>query len=240
MDLQPLLLSQIEEKIFRIILHNQDIVAKTIVELSNHDKKVIYENIEKLQRKGLISSIVKGRTRHYSFTRTKQIHAIIREQERLLQERKNQSEQLIEEIDKLKSEKNYQTETELYVGKQNIRQFFQSILNERKNYSVIGVPLESEQILGKNFWENFHVKQKESKIKAKMIFNPSLRYWKINNPNLQVKYFEVEPITETIIFKDKIAIIIWSQDPSATIINNELVAKSYQSFFDMLWKTAKS
>jgi sugar-specific transcriptional regulator TrmB len=239
MNLKPLSLSTIEEKIFTIILHNPDTVAKNIVELCNHDKKVIYENIEKLQRKGLITSIVKGRTRHYSFAGTKQITAILKENERTLQERKKQAEELIEEINKLNTEKNYQTETELYLGKQNIRQFFQSILNEQKNYSVIGVPLESEQILGKTFWENFHLKQKELKIKAKMIFNPSLKYWKVTNPNLQVKYFDVEPITETIIFEDKIAIIIWSQDPSVTIINNELVAKSYQSFFNMMWKTAK-
>jgi len=239
MNLKPLLLSPIEEKILEIILHNPDIVAKTIVELSNHDRKVIYENIEKLQRKGLVFSIVKGRTRHYSFAGTNQITAIITEHEKSVQERKKQAEELIGEINKLKSEKNYRTETELYLGKQNIRLFFQSILNEKKDYSVIGVPLESEHILGKTFWENFHIKQKELKIKAKMIFNPSLRYWKVNNPNLQVRYFEVEPITETIILGNKIAIIIWSQDPSVTIINNELVADSYRSFFNMLWKVAK-
>lgn len=238
MDLSSLELSYVEEKLFKIVLFNKDIVVKRIVELSGHDKKVVYENLEKLQRKGLISSIVKERTRHYSFTGTTQINSLIEQEEQLLKEKKEKTTVLINEIKNIEPELQESSQTELLVGKQSIRQLFQSILNE-KEYVVIGVPIESEKILGKVFWENFHLKQKERTITSKMIFNPSLRSWKPHNKNLQIKYLEVEPLTETIIFKDKIAIIIWTQDPSATIIRSKTVAKSYRSFFNLIWEQAK-
>ena len=239
MNLTSLKLSQIEETIFKIILFHKEIIVKRIVELSNHDKKVIYENLEKLQRKGLITSVIKDRKRHYSFSGIEQIKSLIQEDERIFTERKKQSQQLISDIKQLQPKVNEISQTELLLGKQSIRQFFQSIINKKESYSVIGVPIESEQILGNVFWENFHLKQKEQKIKARLIFNPSLHSWKPNNTNLKIKYLDVEPLTETIIFEDKIAIIIWTQDPSATIIRSKTVAKSYASFFELLWKQAK-
>lgn len=240
MNLSSLKLSQIEEKIFKIVLFYKEITVKRIVELSNHDKKVIYENLEKLQRKGLINSVVKNRKRHYSFSGIEQIESLIQEDERIVIERKKQAQELISDIKKIQPKVNETSQTELLLGKQSIRQLFQSIINKKEPYSVIGTPIESEQILGNVFWENFHIKQKEQKIKARLIFNPSLHFWKPNNSNLKIKYLDVEPLTETIIFKDKIIIIVWTQDPSATIIKSRTVAKSYQEFFELLWKQAKN
>ena len=40
--------------------------------------------------------------------------------------------------------------------------------------------------------------------------------------------------------KDKIAIIIWTDEPEGIIIENKAAAKAYKSYFDILWENAKS
>lgn len=240
MDLNPLNLSSVEEKVLKVILNNRDVLAKTIVEQVNHDKKVVYDNLDKLHRKGLITSVVKERARHYSFAGVQAIRSFFLEESRILENRKNDSDKLIQDIQKIIPNKIESSQTELLLGKKSIRQFLLNLSQATKDYVVIGAPYESLDVFGKTFWHNFHAKQKESNIRARMIFNPSLKEgWDIDNPNLKVRYFNVEPLTETIIYENVVAIIVWTSDPSATIIKNKSVAQSYKHFFELLWKQAK-
>ena len=80
-------------------------------------------------------------------------------------------------------------------------------------------------------------------MKAKLLFNESLAYWKAEVKYLksEVKYTKTgfEPLIETIIRNDKIGIIIWTQKPLGTIIHQKEAADSYDSFFQIMWKNAK-
>ena len=42
------------------------------------------------------------------------------------------------------------------------------------------------------------------------------------------------------IYADRVAILIWTDPPEAVVIRNKRVAKSFKSYFDILWKTAKT
>ncbi len=76
-----------------------------------------------------------------------------------------------------------------------------------------------------------------------MIFNPSIRYYgnSIKDKITEVKYFErdFEPLTETNVQKNKVGIIVWSEEPVLFLIEDEAVAKSYLAFFEKMWKQAK-
>ena len=39
---------------------------------------------------------------------------------------------------------------------------------------------------------------------------------------------------------DKIAIVIWTDEPEGIIIENASAAKAYKSYFESMWKYAKS
>jgi hypothetical protein len=46
-------------------------------------------------------------------------------------------------------------------------------------------------------------------------------------------------LTETIIRNDKIGIIIWTEMPMGILIHSKAAARSYDQFFDMMWKAEK-
>ena len=43
----------------------------------------------------------------------------------------------------------------------------------------------------------------------------------------------------TNIYGNKIAIIIWTDEPEGIIIENAATAKAYRSYFDVMWEVAK-
>ena len=43
----------------------------------------------------------------------------------------------------------------------------------------------------------------------------------------------------TNIYGDKIAIIVWTDEPEGIIIENAAAAKAYKSYFDFMWKHGK-
>ena len=97
--------------------------------------------------------------------------------------------------------------------------------------------------MGKTFWQNYGQKLKEKKVKAKMIYNESLRekLEEIKGLNTESKFTEkgFEPLTETIIFGKKVGIIIWTEEPLGILIHNQVAADSYKIFWKQTWKIAE-
>jgi sugar-specific transcriptional regulator TrmB len=99
-------------------------------------------------------------------------------------------------------------------------------------------------MLGESWWVRYHKRRAEKGIKAKLMFNESLRLWKaeIRYGKCEVKYTKAgfEPLTETIIRNDMVGIIIWTEKPIGILIHNKVAADSYDKFFNVMWNTASS
>ena len=98
--------------------------------------------------------------------------------------------------------------------------------------------------MGDSFFVSYHKKRAEKGITAKLLFNDSLKEWCDTNryPDAIYKFTGegFEPLTETIIRNDKIGIIIWTELPLGILIHNYVAAKSYDRFFELLWKSGKT
>jgi SAM-dependent methyltransferase len=96
-------------------------------------------------------------------------------------------------------------------------------------------------MLGETFWLEYHKKRAAKGIKAKLIFNESLKNWTQENkyPKADYKFIKksFEPLTETIIRNDKIGIIIWTKTPIGILISNKVAAESYDKFWKILWES---
>ena len=94
-------------------------------------------------------------------------------------------------------------------------------------------------MLGDAWWMSYHKKRAEKGIRAKLIFNESLRKWCDTNlyPKAKYKFTKTgfEPLTETIIRNDKIGLIIWTKKPIGILIHNKTAAESYDKFWKIMW-----
>lgn len=124
-----------------------------------------------------------------------------------------------------------------------VKTFYNESLEKGEDFVVFGGPEESVNIMGELFWKNYDIKRAAKKISVRMIFNPSLREYGKNAENkfTEIRYFkrDFEPLTETHIQGDSVAVIVWTEEPVIFVMKDKLAADSYRKFFEDMWKQAK-
>ncbi|MBI4980080.1 hypothetical protein HZC30_00815 [Candidatus Woesearchaeota archaeon] len=165
-----------------------------------------------------------------------------KEQEQL-NERKKLAEELKSEAVKLKSIHKLPQEAMIYRGIRGLKVLFKDTLNVGRDYYVIGAPRISLELMGSTFWENYNLKRVQKKIVVKMLFNEDLRRWSkvIQSKKTIIRFLpkKFDGLTETIIYGDKVAFIVWTEKPIATLIQDRHLAANYRKYFQALWEQAK-
>ena len=79
-----------------------------------------------------------------------------------------------------------------------------------------------------------------NKIKVKTLLSNKFRNLKL--PKLyEIRYLPGEYTfpSSTVVYEDKVLIIMWSHQPIAILIRGKEVSESYKQYFEMLWMSAK-
>ena len=85
-----------------------------------------------------------------------------------------------------------------------------------------------------DIWES---KRIQEKIPMKIITSIKIKT-QIKKRKLQkIKFLEkpFDNFTSTIIYKDKVALFMWTKEPIATLIQSKELAESYKNYFYFLW-----
>jgi sugar-specific transcriptional regulator TrmB len=129
-----------------------------------------------------------------------------------------------------------------YSGNEGVKSLLHTMLKTKsKEYFAYGGPQKAHDLLGNKFWKDFHNTRVSKKIDAKLLFHSSLGWWgdelnKLNLTNVKTTKKNFEALTETIVCGDKVAIIVWLDLPFGILMEESLVASSYQKFFDLIWE----
>jgi sugar-specific transcriptional regulator TrmB len=241
-ELMELGFNKNEAKVYLSLIKFKNADAHRIIQDTKFHKNIVYDNLDKLIDKGLITFIVEGNKKIFHIASPEILVDIFEEKIKETEKTKEKAKKISNEIKKIAKQSLEKQEATIYRGKQGIRAFYKETL-EGTDYVVFGAPQDSIEVMGKTFWKNYDIKRMERKVKARMIFNPSIKnYGKtIVNKLTLVKYFDkdFEPLTETNIQGDKVGIIVWTEEPILFLIKDKNVANSYLKFFEDMWKVAK-
>jgi len=233
-------LSPSEATLYLALLKLGESDVQGLVNETGFYKANTYQALDRLCNKGIISNIVEGKKRFYQLQKPGALIEFVEKKKRKLEFQENLARDFARKVNLAKKEFAIQETAIVLRGIAGIKQIYSEIINNKLDYFVFGSPRESETIVGDFYWQNLHVKQKKFKIKAKMIFHKSLRYWKKMIPkeiiDLRFLNEKFESLTETTIYGTKVAFTVWTDKPIVTIINNEHVAKAYKQIFDILWR----
>lgn len=242
-DLRRLGFSKSEATLYLSLLKLGSSEVQPLIEETGFYKANIYQALERLCEKGIISKIIENKKRVYQIQKPESIIELIKKKRNELDEQEKIAKELVNNIEKRKSTHTQETAM-VFRGIAGVKQIYSEIIEKKLDYFVFGSPKESEIIIEDYYWQNLHLKQKENKIKAKMIFHKSLIKWKKLIPKdiIDLRFLgeEFEPLTETTIYGKKVAFVVWTENPVVTIINNEHVADSYKQLFNILWKISKT
>ncbi len=202
-----------------------------ISKITNIDRSNCYDSLKTLINKGVVSSLIMRNVNWFQVTAPERLMGYLQEQEFNLKK-------IIPELKKKHKIKKVEGTVKLFKGKKGIKTVFLDIIKTGKDNYVFG---DEGQMIQKMplFVEQFDRLKKEKKIKTKLILKKRKEHMPTKT---EYRYFEniSESLATTNIYGNKIAIIVWAEEPEAVIIENEAVAKSYKSYFDILWKHGKN
>ncbi len=236
--LEDIGLTKAEIKVYVALLGLNTSTAGPIIDKSGLTSSVVYMALHKLLSKGLISFIKEGQIKHYQASNPD--HII-----QYLDEKKERFLEILPQL-KLKQESGRtKREASFFSGTRGVRELLYELLEAGgTEHHTIGSPGISNIILPEAWWISYHIKRAAKGIKAKLIFNDSLREFKstAEYPKSETRYTDFgpdEPLTETIIRHDKVGIIIWTKIPIGILIHDKEAAKSYEKYFQFLWTGPK-
>ena len=221
-----------EIKIYLTLLKLGDSPALKISKEVGIDRTTTYDILERLIGRGIVSSYVKNKSKHFSALNPEKLLHYFKEKYSSL-------ENILPELKKISNQTPEIVKCELFYGKEGLKSVGKDIVNNTEEYRVIGIRKEYEEILG-YFNEQAILKLDQFKAKELAIVEKNAKFMKLKNG--EYKYLNkklLSPIT-TLIYKNKVVFFIWKEPYFAVRIENEQLAKAHIEYFNLLWKIAKN
>ncbi|MFH0977690.1 MAG: helix-turn-helix domain-containing protein [Candidatus Woesearchaeota archaeon] len=222
--------SQNEIKVYLTLNDNGSTKAGKIARLAKIDRSSCYNALTFLIDKGLVSYVLIGKIKWFQATHPKRIVEYLREQEEEVQT-------ILPELEERHKRARIEGQVRLFKGIKGVKSIFLDIIRTGKNNYVFGSEGQFSTRIPE-FAMQFDRLKKESRIKTKLI----LRKGREEIDKGTSEYRVLDNISEspavTNIYGNKIAIIIWTDEPEGIIIENAAAAKAYKSYFDFMWRNS--
>jgi len=234
-------LSQREIAAYKSLLKLGSTTTGPLVKESGVQNAKIYETLEKLIKRGLVTFIFKGKTKHFQATDPNNLLSFFENKRENLQK-------TVAELQTLQQRKEPEYQTRVYEGIKAIKSAFFEMydyIGRNSEYCVfpIGEQLGSEELV--LFWSQVFQKRLRMKIKVKTLPNVKWRrifdeFYKDQLKLVKVRYSEQEFPTGIFIFKDHVLNVLWGEKPIAFLIKSEENSTRWKLFFDAQWNAAES
>ncbi|MBT3405666.1 TrmB family transcriptional regulator [Candidatus Woesearchaeota archaeon] len=239
-ELELLGLTEGESKVYLALLELGSSLAGPIIKKTKLHRATTYQILQRLTEKGLVSfTIMKGK-RHFEAADPEQFSRQLKEKQDILS-------QILPELKLKKSLAKQSQEITVYQGRNGIKTVCGHIIKRLSpggTYYDFGVSGLFRDIM-KEYWDKWQTMKQKNNIKAKVIFNESIRKNKyllqdIKNTSYKFVPDEFYSSTDTMILDDTIILFIWTgQPPLAVMIKNKENAEGYKRQFNLMWKNAK-
>lgn len=223
-------LSEGEIKVYLALLKLGSSPVSKIKEESQLHRTTIYDFVEKLLNKGLINYVIRNNVKYYNATDPEKIVEF-------LKEKLNRINKILPELKQLKQFQKEEIKVEVYKGTEGLKTVMLECL--RLGKEVVGMGIDDA--LFKNalpvFIEQYQRMLKEkniherilTKVNPEYLFDQSHTHYKF----LPQNYFSP---TSTLIYGDKVQIVIWKPALTTVMIENSELANAYRKHFETLWR----
>ncbi|HLD12670.1 MAG TPA: helix-turn-helix domain-containing protein [Candidatus Nanoarchaeia archaeon] len=229
-DLTPLGLTKAESIIYYSVLKQGTCTVKHIAKDCGFHRTNIYDILEQLKEKGLITFSKQGKTLVYTASDPQNFY-------NLLEEKKQFLDTLLPQLQELHKKPFEGIDIEVYKGEEGMKSAFRDMIREQKTiygYGIKGQLREKLPVFAKQWLRDAQHK----KIKYYGIYTEK----KPPSYYTEIRYLPKEygsPVA-IFIYGDKININIWEPSLVAIVIHSPLITHMYRQHFNLLWGIAKT
>ncbi len=242
--LEDIGLTKSEIKVYFTLLEIGSSTTGKIIERSNVSSSKIYEILDKLIQKGLVSYILDGKIKYFEASDPNRIISYIEDKKKDLELQKKAIQELIPKIELKKNLSEIKQEAKIYRGIKGLETAFYEALDlasKGDTLYVYGIPKRPQE--SNRFFVKWNKERAKRGVRAKQLFNESargeLQSLPENNPLAELKYLPEDLLIPAAINVLKNRIIIFpsetGNEPLLIVIENKDVADSFIAQFNLLW-----
>ncbi|MEK6963724.1 MAG: helix-turn-helix domain-containing protein [Nanoarchaeota archaeon] len=240
-ELRQLGLTSGEARVYEALLRTGPSTVGPVVKRAGVAYSNIYEILNRLIQKGVVSFVIKEKTRYFQAVEPIRLKDYLDAQELKLNENKSLFLTLLPVLERFKSNL-AQEEARIFVGASGLmtayQLFFKGALKNERAYFI-------DPDYTRTKYEFF--------VKANRYFRKIGLRWNgivmescrntylVEDGKDIIRYRYVSfPLPASLnIFRDKLFILMWSDKPKGVLIQSKETAEHFQRYFDAVWKMAK-
>ena len=232
--LQELGLSSGESKVYLALLKLGSLNVAKIKEETKLHRTTVYDFLEKLINKGLVSYVVKDNVKYFEAAPPERLQTFLKEKKELLNNSMSQ-------LEKLQRFEKTELKVEVYRGKEGFKTLLGDLLKSGMK-ELLGFGIDEYKLKEKfpTLMEGYFKKEHELGIKERMIVEEGTSFL-FEAPNITYRFIPKEFFSPIfiIIYGNKIGFLI--MEPfHVVVIENKNLADGYKKWFNFVWKSAKS
>lgn len=244
--MQEIGLTKSEVAVYQALIRLGSSTTGPVVKEAGISSGKIYEIMDKLISKGLVSYIVNSGKKYFQPTNPERFRDYIEIKERKIKKIKPNVEEMVDYFrEKLNKLDNVST-AEIFEGIDGFKTFSEiclRTLNEKTDYCILGVSKEVNDSFGA-YLLDWQKRRAAKGIRLKIVYNEDAKaYGKKRQKlrNTKVRYLPKSMKTPALIeiFEDYVATIIVIPKPIIFLIKNKEAADSYLQYFKLMWKQSK-
>lgn len=231
-------LSEGEIKVYSALLDYGMSPMNKIHEKTGIERRNIYDILNKLIEKGLISYEEENKRRSFKISHPNKIVGYLEEKKKELNNIQSEIKEKIPAIiDKFNSKKS-KIRSEVYRGVEGIKAVWEDMLNYKESYFIGGGLYIAMKL--PFFWEQYKIRIKKEKIKWYNLGRAELRGSDLIKEEFMEtrflpKEFSVNPAV-IFIYGPKVAQVLWGDDLFAFVTESEEIAENYKKYHKYLWE----
>ena len=239
--LEEIGLTKSEINVYIALLELGSSTTGKVVEKSKASSSKIYEILDRLMQKGLVSYVIKSGVKYFESAPPERIMDYMKEKEARLKKQTEELKKIVPELDLKRKLSKYKSEATIYKGLKGAETAFTDSLELLKpgdELLVLAAHTRSEII--QRFFIKFQKKRAEKKVKQRIIFNEENKGQEYATPEAN-RLSEIKFVPQTTpasfeIFNDRVIIFPEAEELLLIVIDNKEVAESFRVQFEMWWQ----
>ncbi len=243
LQLEEIGLNKSEIKVYLSLLKLGASSTGPIITESKTANSKIYEVLDKLIQKGLVSHFTKQGTKYYKAASPKMILEYLKEKKARIERQESRVSEMLPMLLNFQKENEGGVESTIFSGVRGIKTAFANLVDELdsgEEVHIMGVYDFGDKFMHlARYFQNI---RSHKKIKAKFLINKSAKNvakeFK-NYPPVEIKYLPEDVFTPAIflIYSDKV-IINLAKEMTFFVLKSKSAKDAFDAYFNVMWKTA--
>jgi len=234
-----------EINVYLALLELGESATGNIIKKSKVSGSKVYEVLDRLISKGLVSSITKNNLRIFDAADPNKILSYLDEKVEFLKKEKDAVHSIIPQLI-LRRHQKAKSSAKVYTGFEGLKTVNEQLINNLgRGDEWLSMGLSSQPKSWEIYFNKKQVERAKKGIIQRHLINEKYKSLAEQRKKLAYTHFrylpqEFEMPTSTEIYGDTVAIMILLQeDPFVIVIESAAVANSFRKYFNHLWNTSK-